>query len=133
MEKDSARFLAYSDIREASSVGFKAVLLTTKYGWSQKAAARVLGINLNVVRKARKAHAEGRPIGHKGRPYKLSEEQEAELQGILHKMITEHRSPTKREVAGEVCVVFLLGWAIKRFSNDNIISGQSHSQEKGSF
>ena len=43
----------------------KAVLLVLKYGLSQKVAARALGVNLNVVRKAVKASKEGREIGRK--------------------------------------------------------------------
>jgi transposase len=83
--------LGYADVREASSNANKAVLLVLKYGLSQKAAARALGVNLSVVRKAVKASKEGREIGRIGRPPKLNEEEKGELTSTVEKMIKEHR------------------------------------------
>jgi transposase len=103
MATDASRYLGYADVREASSNASKAVLLVLKYGLSQKAAARALGVNLNVVRKAVKARKEGREIGRNGRPPKLTEDEKGQLKSTVEKMIKEHRSPTKREIAAEVC------------------------------
>ena len=74
-----------------------------KYGLFQKAAARALAVNLNVVRKAVKASKEGREIGRKGRPPKLNEEEKGELASTVEKMIKEHQSPTRRGIAAQVC------------------------------
>jgi transposase len=103
MATDVSRYLAYADVREATSNAEKAVLLVLNYGLSQKAAARALGVNLNVVRKAVKANKEGRIIGRKGRPPKLNEDEKGELKSTVEKMIKEHKSPTKRGIAAEVC------------------------------
>ena len=107
MEKDFARLLGHSDVRAAPSISHKAVLLVTKYGTSQKATAKVLGVNLNVVRKALKAHSENRPLGRNGRPPKLNEEEEVELATVVEKLVKEHRSPSKRNIAAEVCLIFI--------------------------
>jgi transposase len=80
--------------------------MVLKYGLAQKAAARTLGVNLIVVRKAVASHNEGREIGRKGRPSKLSSEQDAELLTQVEKMITEHRSPSRRQLASEVRPIF---------------------------
>lgn len=103
MATDTSRYLGYADVREASSNANKAVLLVLKYGLSQKAAARALGVNLNVVRKAVKASKEGREIGRKGRPPKLNEEEKGELTSTVEKMMKEHQSPSRRGIAAEVC------------------------------
>jgi transposase-like protein len=102
MDVDATRYLGYSDVREAVSYGEKAVLLVLKYGVSRKTTARVLGVNLNVVRKAVNAKLEGRQIGLNGRPPKLSSDQDAELRATVEKMMKEHNSPTKRAVAQQV-------------------------------
>ena len=108
MAAHTSRLLAYADVREAPLVGDKAVLLVSRYGVSQKAAARTLGVNLIVVRKAVKAHQEGRPIGRKGRPPKLSEDDQGELRSTVEKLVKEHLSPTKRGIASEVCPNFAI-------------------------
>lgn len=108
MTADVSRFLAYADVREAPLVGDKAVLLVSKYGVSQKAAARTLGVNLIVVRKAVKARLGGRPTGRKGRPPKLNEDEKGELRSTVEKLVKEHRSPTKRGIAHEVCPNFAM-------------------------
>ena len=99
---DARRYIAYKDVREAKLPGEKAVLLVRRYGLSQKAASRALNVNLIVVRKALKAHEEGRPIGRVGRPESLTTEEKAELTACVEKLMKEHRSPTKRVVASEV-------------------------------
>ena len=106
MSMDARRYLAYKDVREAKLVGEKAVLLVQKYGLSQKAASRALNINLIVVRRALKAHKEGRTIGRNGRPESLTAEENAELTVCVEKLMKEHRSPTKRAVASEVRRLF---------------------------
>ena len=106
METDPRRILGYSDVRTAPSATHNAALMVLKYGLAQKATARSLGVSLIVVRKAVAAYNEGRELGRKGRPPKLSSEQEAELLTQVEKMITEHRSPNRRQLASEVRPVF---------------------------
>lgn len=106
METDPHRILGYSDIRIATSIAHKAALMVVKYGLAKKATARVLNVNLNVVRKAVTACNEGREIGLKGRPRKLCYEQEAELTTEVEKMIKEHRSPSRRQLASQVRLSF---------------------------
>lgn len=102
MDAELSRVLGYSDIKNAESIGLRAVLLVTKYGASQKAAARVLNVTLSVVRSALRANKEGRPIGIIGRPQKLGQAESDELASVVEKLFKEHRSPTKRKIAAEV-------------------------------
>jgi transposase-like protein len=120
---DATHYLGYSDVREAGSYGEKAVLLVLKYGVSRKTAARVLGVNRNVVRKAVKADLEGRQIGRNGRPPKLSSDQDAELRATVEKMMKEHRSPTKRAVAQQVRLFFHNFFLYLQHSNRNNDAG----------
>jgi transposase len=123
MEKDFARILGHSDVRAAPSISHKAVLLVTKYGTSQKATAKVLGVNLNLVRKALKAHSENRPLGRNGRPPKLNEEEEVELTTVVEKLVKEHRSPTKRNIAAEVCSILIAQRDISSLANKVVMLG----------
>ena len=102
METDAQRVLGYSDIKAATPTTYKAALMVVKYGSAQKATSRVLQVNLNVVRKAVIAYKESREIVCNGRPRKLGREHEAELLTEVEKMIVQHRSPTRRQLASRV-------------------------------
>ena len=106
MELKVQRSLASKEIRDAISPIKKAVLLTAKLGYPPAVVARVCNLNRSTVRRAVKAHASGREFGINGRPIKLSRVQESKLGQVIEKGIHEHCSPSRTEIAAEVCPFF---------------------------
>ena len=107
METHVIRSLASSELREASSNIEKAAFLVAKLGFPTNVVAQVCSLNRCSIQRAVKAYKNGRELGINGRPKTLSKDEEAELKRVIEKRVLEHRSPSKSEVAAEVCVLFL--------------------------
>lgn len=74
-----SRFLSSSDVREESNRMGKALIIQRKGDFSNVEIADGLGVDEASIRRAKRAHVEGRDICRNGRPPKFKESEERSI------------------------------------------------------
>lgn len=80
---DYSHTWALSSMRRCANDHEKAILAHQVYKIPNRVIGKKLGIDEASVRRALKAHSEGRPLGQNGRPRTFSPEEEAEIEQWL--------------------------------------------------
>jgi len=108
------RLLASSEARALQKKSDKSIFLGEN-GISQRVFSAVSGHSRGSIQRAMKAHDEHREEGRKGRPRKLSEEEEKELLDRIEARADNLNAPTRSEIAKIVSFLFQIGTFFRSF------------------
>ena len=90
MDQEIERILAHSEIRATSDPLLKAVFIKVRNNLGYRRVAAYLNITRSALRRAVKAHQEGRNLGVNGHPPIVQPQDEMELEKIIQTWKTNH-------------------------------------------